>query len=305
MALTKLRQRQVESLPEVLSMIKQQIKTFKEPISLLANMPLSNNNDGDLRVCLEDGKVYVWRSLESKWILSSGLTGTYGKIVNITISENNQTIIKTNITFDDNTADLQTNNTSINLYLNGILMGSNCYTSENVENKLVITWLENDNYPLCINDQVGIQYYDTLGGQKSTGGNNSGGNSNINLTSVSTDIIPSQSGSFSIGSEQLPFKTVYANNAKILSNFLEVNVNQSTYTQTGIKINRGKLNPYMLVFDETDDELKFGEQNSLNAIANKGWTEQKITEKLNSFVINENDLSEEELTQIINEIIGS
>lgn len=294
MTFTRIRQAQVQLLSEDLQKIKEQIKTFKAPIPLLENMPLDDNNDGDLRVCLENGKVYVWKQSEEKWMVSSGISGTYGKIINLNIERNGQAVIETNIKFNDPKSDFQTNSTAINLYLNGVLISSECYKAENINDKLVITWLDME-YPLCENDIIGIQYYDVLGGYESSG---DGGN----LSRLSRDILPLEPNKINIGSDDLSFNTIYTNRAKILSNFIEIN-GSKTDNIIGIKLNHDKDNEFLLILDKQDNELKFGKQEDLNSIAYKFWTEEKIDEKIKQFSESEKDLTEEEIMEIIEQII--
>ena len=216
--LTKVRQSQVLNLNDDLNKIKQQIKTFKEPISLLADMPLTDNNDGDLRVCLENGNVYIWNDKKQSWELSSGISGTYGKILTLFIDQDKQTEIKTGIKFEDETAQYQTNSTLINLYINGILIRQECYETKKIDNELVIIWIDQDDY-LHKNDEIGIQYYDILGGESF---NISYNGSNIDLSNISSTILPSTASTIDIGSKDKPFRSIYVDEARISANTLYV-----------------------------------------------------------------------------------
>lgn len=57
--LTKIRENQVKDLETTLVLIKDQIKIFKQPVTLFKDLPLFENENGDLRVCLEDGNIYL------------------------------------------------------------------------------------------------------------------------------------------------------------------------------------------------------------------------------------------------------
>ena len=204
MAIIKIRQWQVKNLVEDLNVIKEQIKTFRQPVALLENLPLENNNPGDMRVCLEDGNIYIWNETESEWKLSSGKGGSFAKILTIPIKNDNQTLINTGIRFD-NTGEYQTNSTIINIYLNGLLQNANCFTAENINEELVITWTNSDQ--LYAGDELSVQYYDILGGESSS----SVGSARVDLSNISSNILPNESHSIDIGSEDKPFKSIYAN----------------------------------------------------------------------------------------------
>lgn len=159
MGLTKIRQFQVKNLDADLLAIQEQMKTFKSPVALISDLPIENNNDGDLRVCLEDGNIYIWNATESEWSLSSGKGGSFAKTITVDVAQDNQTTINTGIRFDG-TGTYQTNSSIINLFLNGMLLDSSCFTTANVDEELVITWIDSDT--LVAGDKLGVQYYDTL-----------------------------------------------------------------------------------------------------------------------------------------------
>lgn len=176
MGLTKIRQFQVKNLDADLLAIQEQMKTFKSPVALISDLPIENNNDGDLRVCLEDGNIYIWNATEIEWSLSSGKGGSFAKTITVDVAQDNQTTINTGIRFDS-TGTYQTNSSIINLFLNGMLLDSSCFTTANVDEELVITWIDSD--ALVAGDKLGVQYYDTL-----LMGNLSGGK--VDLSAYST-----------------------------------------------------------------------------------------------------------------------
>lgn len=181
MAITKIRQTQVKNLVEDLAIIKEQIKTFKAPVDLIENLPIEGNNPGDLRVCLEDGNIYVWNETDSEWRLSSGKGGTYTKTITIEVGTDNQTEIQTGIRFDE-TGSLQTNNTNVNVFLNGLLVDVACYEVQNVLEQMIIKWKDAE-MPLAQGDQISIQYYDILAAEGTVTG---GSGSKVDLSSYST-----------------------------------------------------------------------------------------------------------------------
>ena len=186
MALTRIRQNQVIDLEFELQQIKNQIKTFKEPVALFTDLPLDGNNNGDLRVCLEDGNIYIWNEVEQTWNLSSGKGGAYTRTLSIQIEQDNQTEINTKIRFDE-TGELQTSVEMINLYLNGLLVDPSCFSVSNVNEELIITWLSDE--PLSVEDNINVQYYDITGGVSAGGSNgvNIDLKSLINDDTISTD----------------------------------------------------------------------------------------------------------------------
>ena len=204
MAITKIRQSMVKDLERDLNLIREQIRTFKQPVALLENLPLTDNNDGDMRVCLEDGNIYIWNEADSEWRMSSGKGGSFAKVLTIPIKNDAQTTVNTGIRFDG-VGDLQTSSTIINIYLNGLLQNANCFTAENINEELVITWTNSDQ--LYAGDELSIQYYDTLGGKSGS----SIGSSKVDLSNISSNILPNESHSIDIGSEDKPFKSIYAN----------------------------------------------------------------------------------------------
>ncbi len=163
MAITKIRQSQVKGLVEDLS----QIKTYKAPIDLIENLPQENNIDGDMRVCLEDKNIYIWNDTDKEWSLSSGKGGAYTKTIILTITSNGQKEFQTGIRFDE-TGSLQTNNMNVSLHVNGLLINQSCYQVENVDEQMVIKWIEQED--LLTEDELALTYYDTLEAASSGGG---------------------------------------------------------------------------------------------------------------------------------------
>lgn len=161
MALTRIRQNQVIDLEFELQQIKNQIKTFKEPVALFTDLPIEDNNDGDMRVCLEDGNIYIWSEINQEWNLSSGKGGAYTRTLSFDIIQDGQTEINTKIRFDE-TTDLQTTVELVNLYLNGMLVTSENYVVKNISDELVIEWKSSEK--LLQDDIISVQYYDTTGG---------------------------------------------------------------------------------------------------------------------------------------------
>ena len=160
MAITKFRQSQVKNLIEDLILIKEQIKTFKPPVDLVTNLPLTYNNDGDMRVCLEDGNIYVWNDINKEWNLSSGKGGTYTKTIILPVNYDGQKEFETGIRFDE-TGTLQTNNLNVALHINGLLVNQGCYKVKNVDEQMIIEWIDQDK--LLVEDELSLTYYDTLG----------------------------------------------------------------------------------------------------------------------------------------------
>ena len=181
MAITKLRQSQIKGLIDDLLKIKEQIKTFKAPIDLIENLPIKDNDPGDLRVCLEDGNIYVWNETDSEWRLSSSKGGTYTKTITIEIETNKQIEIQTGIRFDE-TGELQTNNTNVNVFLNGLLVDTTCYEIKNVLEEMVIKWIDTT-VSLEQGDQISIQYYDILAVESTV---SQGSGSKVDLSNYST-----------------------------------------------------------------------------------------------------------------------
>ena len=172
MSMTKIRQQQVMNLKTVLDEIKNQIKTFKPPVNTINELPLSGNDDGDLRVCLADGNVYIWYNSNSEWKLNSS-TGSGGSIGNIKIcsfiiDSDNKTEINTKIKLDENT-NYESIGQTINLYLNGLLLERENYTVKNVNQELVIEWKSSE--PLLKEDIINIQYFDGTNSSSQTGSN--------------------------------------------------------------------------------------------------------------------------------------
>ena len=160
MAITKIRQSQVKNLIEDLTLIKEQIKTFKPPVDLVTNLPLTYNNAGDMRVCLEDGNIYVWNDINKEWNLSSGKGGTYTKTIILPVNYDGQKEFETGIRFDE-TGTLQTNNLNVALHINGLLVNQGCYKVKNVDEQMIIEWIDQDK--LLVEDELSLTYYDTLG----------------------------------------------------------------------------------------------------------------------------------------------
>ncbi len=221
MSLTKIRKNQVNGLIDELNKIKEQIQYYKEPIAKLDDLPIDNNNEGDVRVCLEDKNIYVWS--ESSWHINT-VKGSFSRTIFLTINKNNQKIIETGIRFDDKGNNI-TNSNVINLYLNGILIDNTNYNVENVDGQMIINWIC-DNYDLLINDLISVQFYDITGGLKLNlgGGNNdnTGPSGSIDTLIVSNAILPDKTKSIDIGSEQLRFRSIYVDEAHLDANTLYI-----------------------------------------------------------------------------------
>lgn len=221
MSLTKIRKNQVNGLIDELNKIKEQIQYYKEPVAKLNDLPIENNNEGDVRVCLEDKNIYVWS--ESSWHINT-VKGSFSRTIFLTINKNNQKIIETGIRFDDKGNNI-TNSDVINLYLNGILIDNTNYNVENVDGQMIINWIC-DNYDLLINDLISVQFYDITGGLKLNlgGGNNdnTGPSGPIDTLIVSNAILPDKTKSIDIGSEQLRFRSIYVDEAHLDANTLYI-----------------------------------------------------------------------------------
>ena len=220
MTLTKIRKSQVNGLLEELNKIKEQIKTYREPVALLSDLPIENNNEGDIRVCLEDKNVYVWS--DNQWHINT-VKGSFAKTIFLQMTQNDQTIINTGIRFD-NQGNNRTNSNVINLYLNGVLVDKNNYTVENVNEEMVITWLSID-FHLEENDLIAIQFYDVTGGLKlnlNGSSNDSGISGETGTLIVSKAILPSTTKTVDIGSEDLRFKSIYVDEAHLDANTLYI-----------------------------------------------------------------------------------
>lgn len=143
---TKIGQSQINGLGDKLN----KLKNYKEPIDLIYNLPLDNNEDGDIRVCLEDGNIYVWNN--NTWKVNSANITLRDKTV--IVSENGQKTIKTGIRFDDD-GEYKTNNEFIMLSVNGLLQSSSCYELSIVNYEIFITFSEG----LFADDIITIVFY--------------------------------------------------------------------------------------------------------------------------------------------------
>ena len=222
MALTRIRKHQVNGLVEELNKIKEQIKTYREPVALLSDLPIQNNNEGDIRVCLEDKNIYVWS--DNQWHINT-VKGTFSRTLFLTIDINDQTAINTGIRFDDQ-GDLRTNSDVINLYLNGVLVDKNNYIVENINEEMVINWLSTE-VLLEENDLIAIQFYDITGGLKLDLGNNNIPDVDVpvedsDVIIVGKAILPKVTKTVDIGSEDLRFRSIYVDEAYLDANTLYI-----------------------------------------------------------------------------------
>ena len=72
----QLRQHQVkgqigESLADDIRILNNTNKYFNEPVSTFSELPLSGNDDGDVRIVKDEFKAYVWNETTSTWSASA------------------------------------------------------------------------------------------------------------------------------------------------------------------------------------------------------------------------------------------
>lgn len=78
--------------------------------------------------------------------------------------------------------------------------------------------------------------------------------------------------------------TIESTTVQVEDNIIELNKNEVGYGVTagksGLKINRGDADDYLIVFDETDDNLKIGTDSSLKSVSTKEYVDNKTVNKL-------------------------
>lgn len=83
--------------------------------------------------------------------------------------------------------------------------------------------------------------------------------------------------------------TVESTTVRVEDNIIELNKNEIgvgvTAGKSGLKINRGDADDYLIVFDETDDKLKVGSDSLLKAVATEEYVNNNIHTHTNKSVI--------------------
>ena len=152
MVITKIRQNQVLNLVDEIEKIRKKAETFETPVATYAELPLEGNDQGDLRVVLEDGRIYVWKGNE--WVVPEpNMDEKYSKTIFKTI-EQQTTVVNTGVRLDG-VGEYITNNKYVNVHLNGQLLTNGIdFEIQEVESEIVL----NFNYDLEPEDVVAITY---------------------------------------------------------------------------------------------------------------------------------------------------
>lgn len=160
MALQTIRQNVVNDLPNTIENINKKIKTFDEPVGTFSELPLTGNDNGDIRIVLDENCMYIWSKSQNKWSKTYSNGSGYSKSLFFTINESNKTQINTGIRFDG-MGEYQTSSTTINLYLNGILQNNNgLYTVEKINEELVVKWNFSSGENTLINgDTIAVEFF--------------------------------------------------------------------------------------------------------------------------------------------------
>lgn len=64
--LQTIRRDAIYGLPLTLNSIHNKIKTYDEPVKTFDDLPLDNNNEGDVRVVLDENRLYIWNVEQTK-----------------------------------------------------------------------------------------------------------------------------------------------------------------------------------------------------------------------------------------------
>ena len=160
----QIRQKQVrgqlsDSLHEDIALIAEELKYFDPPVKTKADLPLDNNEDGNIRVVLDENAVYSWNADKGEWITRHD-TYTEAKSTQIILDIDGQTTINTGIKVGMPNG--MPSLSSVQLFVNGFLQreGSDYNVSIDTDFNCMLEWISRD-FQLEISDAITISY-DTL-----------------------------------------------------------------------------------------------------------------------------------------------
>lgn len=146
------------TLQEDLVNILSKTKYYNEPVNTKADLPPSNNVDGEIRLVMDEDALYVWHAPVNGWRSKTNLS-TERRMTNVLILADDQTNFATaiNVGVADGIADLK----SIILIVNGLTQYPDTDFTVSVDSqvppKLQIAWTSHD-FKLEKDDMVAILY---------------------------------------------------------------------------------------------------------------------------------------------------
>lgn len=146
------------TLQEDLVQLLGKAKYYNLPVATSADLPLTNNVDGEIRLVMDEDALYVWHDLIKAWRKKLQVS-TEKRMTNVVVSSDGQTVFYTNLLVGvaDGIADLD----SISLVINGLMQYPVEDFSVSMDNqlpaRLVIEWKSKD-FQLEKDDIVAILY---------------------------------------------------------------------------------------------------------------------------------------------------
>lgn len=157
----QLRQTQVRginggTLEDDINNLGSKTKTYDPPVATKSDLPLVGNDNGDVRVVIDENKVYIWNEKSQQW-LGSNDTYTETTTLMIRISADDQKEIETGIRVGAIGGMLTTS--CIQLFVNGMIQKPDIDYVVKIDNvfNAMIEWTSRD-FPLEISDTITMSY---------------------------------------------------------------------------------------------------------------------------------------------------
>ena len=143
-----------ESLEDDILYIIDKATNYDKPVQTEADLPITDNQDGDIRLVMGEGRFYRWNN--NNWEPTKDAI-TESRQIELVVASNNQLIFNTNIPVGvlNGIANIET----VQLLVNGIMQskGNDFLVEISGDQKLKITWISND-FLLETTDSVLVVY---------------------------------------------------------------------------------------------------------------------------------------------------
>lgn len=147
-----------QTLTQDLTNITDKARTYDRPVATSADLPVEGNQDGDVRLVLNENRFYIWDEPTSQWVPDEDHM-TEARTIEVPISADNQTIFNTTVPVgvENGIASLDT----IVMYVNGMAQNKgvdyNVSVSALETPTLNLEWISTD-FDLDFGDKIHINY---------------------------------------------------------------------------------------------------------------------------------------------------
>lgn len=157
----QIRQKQIHglnggSLEDDIKSINLDLQHFDAPVKTKSELPIEGNTDGDMRVVIDENKIYIWNEEQADWISQSDVY-TDNASITLVLGQDGQTTLSTNIKVG--VPGGMSTLSSVELFVNGMLQKPNVDYINTIDTDFncMIEWKSRD-FQLEISDTITMSY---------------------------------------------------------------------------------------------------------------------------------------------------